>query len=475
MSLKKSLRTAGKTISFRIAAGYSLLFLVSCLILFAMAYLFVYATLTRQSRDSVLVEANNLSERYQSGGLAAFEEAVRDTYNVQKWSPFLIRTLTGGGKTRKFYYPRQWRTIDPARIPTENTADPGDLLTWKLPGGATLTLVTVTLSDGFRFQVGHHSKYRDLVLVHFEQLFLLGALPVILLACAGGLLLAHRSLTPVRQLIQTVTDIDAGQYNARAPRSHSNDELDELGRLFNKMLHRISTLINSMKSALDTVAHDLRTPMTRFRNKAETALVGPESLTAYRDALTACIEESDRILGMLNMLMDISEAESGTLTLNVRDCDLSRLLTSVADMYAFVAEEKGLRFTATIAPEVRVRVDPERISQMVANLLDNAVKFTSGKGAVHLAMSTQPDGFCIQVTDTGVGIAPSEIDMIWNRLYRNPAKGHRGIGLGLSLVRAIVEAHNGQIQVSPNPGGGSVFDVRLPVHATPPPENPSKM
>ena len=464
MSLKKSLRAAGKTISFRIAASYSLLFLVSCLILFAMAYLFVYATLTRQNRDSLVVETNNLSERYQSGGLAAFEEVVRDTYNVQKWSPFLIRTLTADGKTRKLYYPRQWRTIDPASIPTENTAHPGELFSWTLPGGATLTLVTVTLSDGFRFQVGHHSKYRDSVLVHFEQMFFFGALPVILLACSGGLLLAHRSLTPIRQLIQTLADIDDGQYDARAPRSHSNDELDELGRLFNKMLHRINTLINSMKSALDTVAHDLRTPMTRFRNKAETALVGPDSVSAYREALTACLEESDRILGMLNMHMDISEAESGTLKLNVRDCDLSLLLTSVADMYAFVAEEKDLGFTATIAPGIQAQVDPERISQMVANLLDNAIKFTPSNGAVHLAMAAGPDGVHIQVTDTGVGIASSEIDMIWNRLYRNPAQGNRGIGLGLSLVRAIVDAHSGQIQVSPNPGGGSVFDVRLPAH-----------
>jgi signal transduction histidine kinase len=258
-----------------------------------------------------------------------------------------------------------------------------------------------------------------------------------------------------------VTAINAGQLEARAPRSFKGDELDDLGRLFNEMLEKIRILINGMKNALDAVAHDLRTPMTRFRNRAEEALRQDAGPQESREALQDCMEESDRILSMLNMLMDISEAETGTLRLKCRDVDFSALAVNVAEMYRYVAEEKGVELTTNVTPHVNAHLDPERISQALANLLDNAVKFTSPGGRIELSLAASPGRVSIQVADTGIGIDPADMDRIWERLYRGRQGDAKGMGLGLSLVRAVVKAHGGEVTAQNRAGGGAAFEINL--------------
>jgi len=134
----------------------------------------------------------------------------------------------------------------------------------------------------------------------------------------------------------------------------------------------------------------------------------------------------------------------------------------VAEMYRFVAEDKGVDMTTSIAPNIRACLDPERISQALANLLDNAVKFTAAGGQVDLSLSADSDQFRIRVADTGIGIDPADLDHIWERLYRGGQQGNgRGMGLGLSLVRAVVKAHGGDVFAQNRPGGGAVFEIRL--------------
>jgi signal transduction histidine kinase len=259
-----------------------------------------------------------------------------------------------------------------------------------------------------------------------------------------------------------VTAINSGQLEVRVPRTYKGDELDDLGRLFNEMIEKIKILITGMKNALDAVAHDLRTPMTRFRNLAEDALQRNAGMQAYQDALQDCIEESDTILRMLNMLMDISEAETGTLRLNCKEVDFSGLVSNVAEMYRFVAEEKGVEVTTSIAAPVSANLDPERISQVLANLLDNAVKFTPAGGRVNLTLESAPGRIRVRVTDSGIGIDAEDMDRIWERLYRGRHDNPKGMGLGLSLVRAVVAAHGGSVTAHNRPAGGAVFDVDLP-------------
>lgn len=465
MSSSGPTKRLSSTIGFRIAAGYSLLVFASFLLLIGIAYSFLTATLARNDREQVGIERQILRDAYLAGGLADFEKAVIDNDRYRKNNPFFtrIRLLDG---TSKVFLPQYWLEFDLGLLDSDSPVrEDGWIHLPSRDGRYTLEILSVEYPEGLLIQVGISTEDRLAILYRLQETILFVSLPLLLLCLSGGALLAHRSLRPVRQLIQTVESIHGGTWDARAPRTGRGDELDDLGRLFNELIEKINVLIRGMKNALDNVAHDLRTPMTHFRNQAEEALRQDNDHESCRRALHACLEESDHVLGMLNTLMDISEAESGTLCLNRREVDFSSLVENVVDMYLYVAEEKGVSLESHIEPSLRLNVDPERISQVLANLLDNAVKYTRPPGRILLSLKDTGRGVCIEVADTGCGIAASDLDYIWDRLYR----GHhetRGIGLGLSLVKAITLAHGGEVTAQNRPEGGALFVVILPVSSS---------
>jgi signal transduction histidine kinase len=258
--------------------------------------------------------------------------------------------------------------------------------------------------------------------------------------------------------------IRTGRTEARVPaRNAQGDAVDELSSLFNTMLDRINTLIGAMGDALDNVAHDLRTPIARMRANAERALQSGGSSEAQREALGDCLEESERILSMLNTLMDISEAETGVLQLKREPVPLRDLLAEVVELYEDVADVKKVTVTLDPGAEVTVSGARDRLRQVFANLVDNAVKYTPSGGSVRIAVTHEAGSALVTVSDTGIGIPPDDLPRIWERLYRaDRSRTERGLGLGLSLVKAYVQAHGGTVEATSQPGGGSTFTVRLP-------------
>jgi signal transduction histidine kinase len=202
--------------------------------------------------------------------------------------------------------------------------------------------------------------------------------------------------------------------------------------------------------------------MTRLRGVAERALAS-DNVEAQREALSTCLEESERILAMLDTLMDISEAETGTMRLTITDVPLATLAEEVVSVYEDVAEEKQMEVRSTIDAGLTVAGDRDRLRQVLANLLDNAIKYTPAGGTVTIGARRDESAVRIEVADTGIGIAPHDVPRIWERLYRgDQSRAERGLGLGLSLVRAIVKAHGGTAGVTTEPGRGSTFTISLP-------------
>lgn len=247
------------------------------------------------------------------------------------------------------------------------------------------------------------------------------------------------------------------------PEQGNGPELDSLYRQINRLIRQNRHLVSEMQQSLDNVAHDLRTPMTRLRSVAEFGLQAEDDTGRLREALSDCLEESERVLAMLKIMMSVAEAESGTMRLEVQACDLALTLEQVVTLYEYVAEERQIDVRLDTEKPLPVRVDPTRIAQVWANLLDNGIKY--GKEGGWVAISARLTGGEAEVVfaDNGMGISANEQGRIWERLYRGDrSRSQKGLGLGLSYVRAVVLAHGGSVAVASTLHEGSRFTVRLP-------------
>jgi heavy metal sensor kinase len=462
-------RDLSSKVALRLTAWYSIAFVLSTLFLFGFAYFLLASSLNKEDQQAVQIELKELFSAYQRGGITTLEKEVTLTRNVQGKNSFLIRLASRENRTLIVSTPRAWEGLDPSVL--EKITPKPDILSVQLAGKErrmVLEVTSVRLDDGYILQAGKSTEERDKILRHFREAFLLVAIPLVLLGLVWGTFLASRALQPVRQVIRAIHEISKGRLEARAPNPKAGDELKELVMLFNSMVDKIEALVKGMRDSLDNVSHDLRTPMTRLRGIAEMALQSEENAEAYREALADCMEESERILKMLNALMDISEAETGVIKLEIKSVPISDLVDDVVDLYRYVAEDKNLVLEAHNRDKVFVNVDVVRMRQVLGNLLDNAIKYTPSGGKVDITSDKAEEGVIISVKDNGIGILPGEVPKIWDRLYRgDQSRSQRGLGLGLSLVRAVVNAHGGKVDVQSEPGKGSVFTVFLPLSNSP--------
>ncbi|GJE26350.1 Adaptive-response sensory-kinase SasA [Methylobacterium organophilum] len=450
-----------RTTAFKLSLAYLVLFAVS--VTLALGYVAWNArrVLDDQIVSTIEAEINGLSEQYTQGGLRRLIAVVERRAKEPGASLYLVTTPAG-----------EHVVGNVSRVPLGLLDAPGQ---FEGPYGRgsegeegaehRAIMRVYTLAGGFRLLVGRDTAERDRLREVIGNTFGSSLALVLVIGVVGGWFVAGRVLKRVDDMTETTRTIMAGDLDGRLKVAGTGDELDRLAQNLNLMLERIGELMRGMQEVSDNIAHDLKTPLTRLRNRADEALRGAGSADDLRAAMETVIEESDGLIRVFNALLTIARLEAGSAPDHFADFDAGRVAGEVAELYEALAEEKGLALTLEAEPGLIIRGNRELIGQALANLADNAIKYgAGGPGPPVIAMTAArvPEGVRLTVADHGPGIPEAERAHVLARFVRlEAARTNPGFGLGLSLVNAVVRLHGGRLDLEDN-GPGLRVVVTVP-------------
>ena len=456
-----NLRRLVRTHAVRLAALYFLVFAISVL----GVLLFVYWTsadfVERQTEATLDAEITGLAEQYAQRGLSGLVQIVAARSAGDRGDAMLYlvtgpdgRPLAGNIAGWPAGVPARtgWLSFTvEARVKGHTEIHParGSLII--IPGGYRL-LVGRDISDA--------AAFRDRV----KSTLLWSGLVALGVGLMGGAAMSRNLLRRVELVNRTSERVMAGNLSDRVPLGGTGDEFDQLAANLNRMLDQIERLMTAMREVTDDVAHDLKTPLARLRARLELALIGSQDAAAQGEAIRAAIEEADRLLATFNALLGIAAAEAGAGHDQTGPLDLSEVARSAVEFYDPVAEENGFALSLAVEPGVRIRGDRHLLSQTLANLLDNALKYAGG-GDLQIRVFRDGPRAVLEVADRGPGIPEADRESVFDRFVRlEPSRSTPGNGLGLSLVRAVARRHHGAVALADNRPG---LRVRLEFPALP--------
>ena len=294
--------------------------------------------------------------------------------------------------------------------------------------------------------------------------------PVILLLCgAVGWGVAGRALIPVTEVAQAARSITGTNLSVQIPLRGSGDELDQLIEAFNRMIERLNYSFEQMRQFSTDVSHELRTPLTAIRGQLEVALFTAETPDQYRDAMVNALQDVEQLSNIVRALLLLSQAESGQLVLQLTSINIGTMVADMVEQFQIPAEEAGIVLeNAVVDDDVIIRADKTQMGRLISNLLSNSIKYTHKDGRIRVAVQRQDDTAVLWVEDTGIGIPAAKLPHIFDRFYRvRPSQSNpvQGLGLGLSFVAWIVNAHGGKVTVDSTEGKGTRFTVVFPMLA----------
>lgn len=293
------------------------------------------------------------------------------------------------------------------------------------------------------------------------------ALPFILLiSIVGGWILSTFSLRPIDQIAKTADEITATNLSLRLPHIPTNDEVGHLTKTLNRMIARLEQAFSQVKKFASDASHELRTPLTILQGELEIALHSRRTPEEYEEILISALEEVGRLSNIVESILELSRAETGQIPLNIKMENISKIAEEVAQDITIIAEQKKISIIKRIEPNIIAPIDPQRIHQVLLNLLDNSTKYTPNGGTIKLFVQKNSNFVELVVEDNGIGIPKEDLEHIFDRMYRAKKaenNGVKGFGLGLSIVKWIVEAHNGKIDVESEVNKFTRFKILLPL------------
>lgn len=462
----KSGNSIFETVAFRLALRYALVLSALSVAAFGLVYILVASSLAQRLDEGLISNTREFSELYEQQGL----ESLRAEFDREGVSGgvqrMYFRILSDSGEVLGSSDLSHWAGLNRSEEELANSLPEQEILRTVQVSGRRDKIRTAyrKTTDGSIIEVGHTLRDNAVLMERYREAFGWGLAGVLVLSSALGWLVVNRAMTGVRRVTRTATSIGRGDFSHRVPIGHEGREIHDLALAFNEMLERIELLVTELKEVTDNIGHDLRSPVTRIRGIAETTLTGSHGLETYREVTATIVEECDRLVEMINTMLEIAEAQSGVVEFAADKVNVVELVRNAHELFLPVVEDKGLSLSFHDPDEALcVLGDEPRLQRMVANLLDNAIANTLGGGAIDVSVEAGRHQLHISVRDTGVGIAENDLPHIFDRFYRvDRSRSTPGNGLGLSLAQAIAQAHKGRISVESSPGKGSTFTISLP-------------
>ena len=317
-------------------------------------------------------------------------------------------------------------------------------------------------------QVGERLSSMEMALRELRIILLTFSPAALIVLSFVGWFLAGRALSPVTRITNAARKINAENLSQRLPIEDTRDELSRLGETFNSMLSRLEDSFHKIKQFSADASHELRTPLTILRGETEVALRWAKTPEEFRHMLASNMEEIDRMSRIIENLLALAKSDAGEMSLEIKEFSLSDLVQELYLQSKTLGEAKEIAVSLqlTVAREIYLCGDALRLRQVFLNLISNAIKYTPAGGAINLALALKGNDAVVTIADTGIGIPADHLPHIFDRFYRIDKARNRedgGIGLGLSIVKSIIDAHSGRITVTSIPEVGSTFTVSLPL------------
>lgn len=446
------------TLALRLTLWYALVFTGSLCLAFTLVYWFMLTVVQAELDEELLEDVAEYVSYWQTGGLAQVrEEMLRETQDEGEKS--YVRLWTRTGELILASDMSAWPELAQTPPGRMNSTEP-----WleTVADDNALRRVYHFIAPDILLELGESLDEIEQLMEQLLQALMLALLAVLALSGLIGWFMAHRALRGVKAITRTASEIIAGSLDRRVEVHGQSDELAVLAQTFNQMLDRIQALILGMREMTDNLAHDLRSPLGRLRAAAEMSLSAGHSKTEFEAMAVNTAEECDRLLEMINTTLDIAEAESGAAQLTLTELDLVKLVRDAIELFQPLADEKNVTLVAHLPDTCLLQADRQRLQRVIANLIDNALKYSRPGGQVIIRLDQNEQQIKVTIEDTGIGISSGELRRIFERYYRcDRSRSEHGNGLGLSLARAFARVHGGDIEVSSELNQGSTFTTIL--------------
>jgi heavy metal sensor kinase len=467
MFLKK-INSIRHTLAFRLTLWYAGIFMLTSCVAFLFFYFLITSVIRDRTDQDLLGEARTLSSILQVQGMKAVKRQIIFEAQAAGEKKIFFRLLSLDGQEFSSSNMSYWRDIGVGKAAIEQ------LIGEKRPVFNTVSLpdrkhnirvLYTIVGRNIILQLGQSMENYTRFIEAFRKIFVTTMASLFVFAAIIGWFMARRALAGVEAVTRTARQISEGSLKERVPVKKYQDEIDQLAITFNQMLDRIQTLVTGIREMSDNIAHDLKSPITRIRGISEVSLTTGASEKEYENMAASTVEECDRLLDMINTMLVISKTEAGVNKLDAKELDIGAVVRDACELFQSPAEDKDLRLVCDVPGNFSISGDNRLIQRMIANLLDNAIKYTPVGGSVEVTVNTlNNDAVAITVKDTGIGISEKDMLRVFERFYRcDPSRSEAGIGLGLSFARAIARAHGGDITVAGGSNRGSTFKVTLPL------------